>query len=110
MTFLLIVFFLYITEANYDKEQDWKFRYVYKGPENARQKKLHYVFGKGLNNRDKGILRGPEPRPEGVGYKWPSVFKQHGHIYFDISFLKQSTKKPFPVFQHYLLHFIMVHS
>ena len=65
-----------------------------KGPTKVRQKKLFYVFGKGgLHDNsmvDKGIIMDSgEVKPQGKGYQWPSVFKQHGHVYFDMIFLKQ---------------------
>ena len=55
----------------------------------SRQKKVFYVSGKGLNMNDQGILHEPESRPKGIGYTWPSVFKVHGHVYFDLVFIKQ---------------------
>ena len=44
-----MVSFLFV-DASYDKEQDWKFRYVYKGPNRTRQKQLFFVYGKGLKS------------------------------------------------------------
>ena len=38
------------SDASYNKEEEWKFRYVYKGPNKAKQKKVYYVYGKGLRN------------------------------------------------------------
>ena len=38
------------SDANYDKEESWKFQYVYKGPNKAKQKKVYYVYGKGLTD------------------------------------------------------------
>ena len=43
-------FFRDILDANYDKEESWKFQYVCKGPNRAKQKKVYYVYGKGLRD------------------------------------------------------------
>ena len=40
----------FFPDANYDKEESWKFQYVYKGPNRAKQKKVYYVYGKGLRD------------------------------------------------------------
>uniref|UniRef100_X2ATU5 Ubiquitin-like domain-containing protein n=1 Tax=Capitella teleta TaxID=283909 RepID=X2ATU5_CAPTE len=74
-------------DASYDKEEIWKFSYVYKGADKSHQKTLYYVFGKGLKPQSQ--KEDLQTRPQGKGYKWPSVYKQHGHLYFDITVLPQ---------------------
>ena len=36
------------TGADYDKENDWKFKYVSEVPESSRKKKVFYIYGKGM--------------------------------------------------------------
>ena len=43
------------SDADPSAEDSWKFCYVYKGPQQARQKKLYYVFGKGLKTNEQGM-------------------------------------------------------
>jgi hypothetical protein len=76
-------------DASYDKEEKWKFSYVYKGADKSHQKTLYYVFGKGLKTKNNGLHDSEAPRPSGKGYQWPSLFKQHGHLYFDVTILPQ---------------------
>lgn len=78
-----------IADASYDKEESWKFSYVYKGADKSCQKTLYYVFGKGLKKDHSEFSDESQSRPQGKGYEWPSVYKQHGHLYFDITFLPQ---------------------
>ena len=60
------------------------------GPNSAKQKRLYYVYGKGLHNApSQGLIKNTETRPQGQGYAWPAVFKQPGHLYFDMTFIEQ---------------------
>ena len=40
---------IYFIDAAYSKEDEWKFLYVTDGPKRAKQKKLFYVYGKGMD-------------------------------------------------------------
>ena len=80
--------FLLLSEADRKKEDEHKFRYVFKGPTKAKQKKLYYVFGKGMNAKDKGLITGIK-KPQGKGYQWPDSFQKPNHLHYNIEFLKQ---------------------
>ena len=36
-----------------------------------------------------GIIRESVPKPQGIGYEWPTLYKVSGHVYYDLSFLLQ---------------------
>ena len=36
-----------------------------------------------------GIIRESVPKPQGIGYEWPTLYKVPGHVYYDLSFLLQ---------------------
>ena len=74
-------------EAAYEKEEDWKFRYVYKGPQNARQKKVYYVYGIGWDPQNKTLKRRLDDVPSG-----PPVLRIPNHVYYNIVFLSQGRK------------------
>ena len=57
-------------------EDDYKLHYVFKGPKKDRNKKLFYVYGKGLgfDHHDNGLQTLPY-RPQGKGYVWPKRYQ-----------------------------------
>ena len=55
------------------KEDSWKFCYVYKGANKARQKQVYYVFGKGLKTNDKGSVTYYDI-DHGYGNRWPQHY------------------------------------
>ena len=80
--------YLLLLDAVKEREEDYKFCYVYKGAAKAKQKKVYYVFGKGLKTNEHGFV---EPRNYNAkeAYKGPTAYKVHGNVYFDLIFLKQ---------------------
>ena len=92
--------FFLSTAAAYDKEEQVKFAYVYKGPQRARQKKVFYVFGKGLKVGEDGFVQS-NYKPEEQSFQRPIFYKQHGHVYFDIIVLKEGMRVTFACFLSY---------
>jgi len=77
-------------DAAYSKEDEWKFLYVTEGPNRAKQKKLFYVYGKGMDaGPSQGFVQDTKVKPIGQGYQWPAIFKQPDHVYFDLEFIAQ---------------------
>ncbi|KAK2181841.1 hypothetical protein NP493_377g00042 [Ridgeia piscesae] len=71
-------------DASYDKEQDWKFRYVYKGPNRTRQKHLFYVYGKGLKSgsgQTPGVDQDKHVETE------TETQQLDGHLYYDMALI-----------------------
>ena len=36
-----------------------------------------------------GVIRESVPKPQGIGYEWPTLYKVPGHVYYDLNFLLQ---------------------
>ncbi|XP_064625727.1 uncharacterized protein LOC135486668 [Lineus longissimus] len=77
--------------ADEKKEEEFKFYYVFQGPNRTKQKQLHYVFGRGMGAIDPGIVRKSD-KPSGKGYVWPTAFRQPNHIYYDLHFIPQTSE------------------
>jgi len=82
------MFITFDTLGGAEGEPEWKYCYVYKGPECARQKQIYYVFGKGLKISDNGFLE-TKYKPEEQSFERPIFYKTHGHIYMELIFLKK---------------------
>ncbi|XP_064606618.1 uncharacterized protein LOC135471345 [Liolophura sinensis] len=62
-------------DASYNKENNWKFYYVSKGPNSAHQKKVYYVFGKGNITSVDGKVTKPSEVKDMDEFTWPSEHK-----------------------------------
>ncbi|XP_060069928.1 uncharacterized protein LOC132549960 [Ylistrum balloti] len=75
-----------------EKEDDFKFMYVQKGPNRAKEKKLFYVYGKGWNAMD-GQRRLPsETKQEGRDFAWPLETRIPNDVYYNLSFTLQDAE------------------
>ncbi|XP_002742064.1 uncharacterized protein LOC100369744 [Saccoglossus kowalevskii] len=83
----------YSEEARKRAEDNFKYRYVYKGPKRANDKRLFYVYGVGLKSKDQAkMVKKPYYRPKGHGYIWPSSFRKSNHVYCELCFVKQEAE------------------
>lgn len=80
-----------LIDASKEKEDQFKFTYVARGPPRAQQKKLFYVYGRGWNAID-GIKKLPTLSSEGgKDYAWPSEARVPNDVYYNVTFLNQGT-------------------
>ncbi|CAD5125217.1 DgyrCDS13457 [Dimorphilus gyrociliatus] len=69
--------------GNKEKEDAHKFCYVYKGPNSTSDKKVHYVFGKGLQK-----TKVDEDRKRTVIFD----YRKAGHVYYILTFTDQQSE------------------
>lgn len=77
------------TEANKDREDPEKFLYVIKGPTSAKQKKVFYVYGRGLNAADGILTRPMATRAMGPDPTWPQR-QNPNDVYYNLTFISKS--------------------
>lgn len=77
----------YSLDAELPEEEDYKLKYVFKGPKKAHNR-LYYVYGKRFDAEDTGIQR-QEYRPTGKGFNWPESYRKANNLYYEIIFLPQ---------------------
>ena len=74
---------------NTDRDEQWRYRYVYQGPESAKQKKVFYVFGNKLKDVDRGIMN-EKPLPHRATHFWSVTKRLPNHVYYSIRVKPQS--------------------
>ncbi|XP_046585596.1 uncharacterized protein LOC124292521 isoform X1 [Haliotis rubra] len=71
--------------ADPSKEDAYKFMYVTKGPARVNQKKLFYVYGRGMEAKDGTRVRPTQTKEEGNDYSWPGL-RVPNHLYYKLTF------------------------
>ncbi|KAI0217635.1 hypothetical protein LSAT2_030639 [Lamellibrachia satsuma] len=77
------------SDASYDKEQDWKFRYVYKGPNRTRQKQLFFVYGKGLKSSCEQRSSSCSEQEQ-----YTESHQLEGHLYYNMVLIPKDASGP----------------
>ncbi|XP_033738825.1 uncharacterized protein LOC117326256 [Pecten maximus] len=75
-----------------EKEDDFKFMYVQKGPNRAKQKKLFYVYGRGWNAMDGKRTLPTESKQEGKDFAWPVETRIPNDVYYNVNFIPQEAE------------------
>ncbi|XP_071118084.1 uncharacterized protein [Haliotis cracherodii] len=71
--------------ADPSKEDAYKFLYVTKGPARVQQKKLFYVYGRGMEAKDGTRVKPTQTKEEGRDYSWPGL-RVANHLYYKLTF------------------------
>jgi len=69
-----------------------RLKYVFTGPSKAKGKKLYYIYGTDLSDKDKGIHH-EEYRPQGKGYNWPQSYRKANNLYYDVIFTEKGSEE-----------------
>lgn len=77
------------TAAVASQDDQYKYRYIYKGAPGTRGKKLFYVYGIGMKSKDARSKVTKQYKPKGKGYIWPSSFRNPAHFYYELVFKEQ---------------------
>ncbi|PIK47981.1 hypothetical protein BSL78_15129 [Apostichopus japonicus] len=77
----------YSEDATLYPEDEFKTKYIYKGPPKARGKRLYYIYGIGMTAEDQKQKAKETYKPQGRGYVWPSSFKNPNHFFYALEFL-----------------------
>lgn len=79
----------YSEAAVASQDDQYKYRYIYKGAPGTRGKKLFYVYGIGMKSKDARSKVTKQYKPKGKGYIWPSSFRNPAHFYYELVFKEQ---------------------
>lgn len=74
-----------VAGADPSKEDAYKFLYVTKGPARVQQKKLFYVYGRGMEAKDGTRVKPTQTKEEGRDYSWPGL-RVANHLYYKLTF------------------------
>ena len=78
-----------VTDAEIPSNEKFKFYYVFKGPKkDGRNKRLYYVYGTSVDDKDKGISQQPY-KPQGKGFNWPESYRKAHSLYYELIFVEQ---------------------
>lgn len=78
-----------LTGGSREKEDDFKFMYVQRGPTRAKQKKMFYVYGRGWNAVDGKRTLPTDTKQEGTDYAWPLETRVPNDVYYNITYTSQ---------------------
>lgn len=83
-------------KASVDREDPQKFLYVMKGPASAQNKKVFYVYGRGLDAKDGQLTRPMATRAMGQDPTWPR--RQNANdVYYNLTFINEIPREdPIP--------------
>ncbi|KAJ8040217.1 hypothetical protein HOLleu_14447 [Holothuria leucospilota] len=83
----------YSEDATLYPKDEFKTKYIYKGPPKARGKSLYYIYGIGMNAEDLKHQAQTTYKPKGRGYQWPSSYKNPNHFYYALTFIIKDTEE-----------------
>lgn len=78
----------YISEASAEREDPQKFLYVVKGPVSAKDKKVFYVYGRGLDAKDGQLTKPMATKAMGQDPTWPQR-QNPNDVYYNLTFIRQ---------------------
>lgn len=76
------------SKASAEREDPQKFLYVVKGPTSAKDKKVFYVYGRGLDAKDGQLTRPMATKAMGPDPTWPQR-QNPNDVYYNLTFIRQ---------------------
>lgn len=72
-------------DALMTQSENNRLKYVFKGPLKDTGKKLYYIYGTKVSDKDEGIHH-DQYKPQGKGYNWPQSYRKANNLYYDVIF------------------------
>ena len=92
-----------ILDAFMTKADDNRLKYVFKGPPKDTGKRLYYIYGTHISDKDKGFNL-DEYKPQGKGFSWPQSYRKANNLYYDVIFVNTGISYFLYLYVTYVCH------